>query len=69
MVRAGLRTRQEAGSGKLPNPPLPGKPLTQLADATGLIGNAAPLFSADLKSYVYTYERITSDLYIVDGLR
>lgn len=39
------------------------------ADATGLFGNAAPSFSADLKSYVYTYERMTSDLYIVDGLR
>ena len=39
------------------------------ADATGLFGNAAPTFSADLKSYVYTYQRITSDLYIVDGLR
>ena len=39
------------------------------ADATGLFGNAAPNFSYDLKSYVYTYQRITSDLYIVDGLK
>jgi eukaryotic-like serine/threonine-protein kinase len=39
------------------------------ADATGLFGNAAPSFSFDLKSYVYAYQRITSDLYIVDGLK
>jgi len=39
------------------------------ADATGLFSNAPPDFSRDLKSYVYTYQRITSDLYIVDGLR
>jgi Tol biopolymer transport system component len=38
-------------------------------DATGLFGNAPPTFSANLNSYVYTYERITSDLYIVDGLK
>jgi len=39
------------------------------ADPTGLFGNAPPEFSRDLKSYVYTYERITSDLYVVDGLK
>lgn len=39
------------------------------ADPTGLFGNAAPNFSLDLKSYVYTYQRITSDLYVVEGLR
>jgi Tol biopolymer transport system component len=39
------------------------------ADTTGLFSNAPPQFSRDLKSYVYTYQRITSDLYIVDGLK
>ncbi|HXZ42613.1 MAG TPA: hypothetical protein VEG68_17880, partial [Terriglobales bacterium] len=39
------------------------------ADPTGLFSNAAPNFSVDLKSYVYTYQRITSDLYVVDGLK
>jgi Tol biopolymer transport system component len=39
------------------------------ADPTGLFGNASPTFSSDLKSYVYSYQRITSDLYIVDGLK
>jgi Tol biopolymer transport system component len=39
------------------------------ADSTGLFSNAAPSFSRDLKSYVYSYQRITSDLYIVDGLK
>jgi Tol biopolymer transport system component len=39
------------------------------ADPTGLFSNAPPQFSLDLKSYVYTYERITSDLYVVDGLK
>ena len=38
-------------------------------DPTGLIDNAAPDFSRDLGSYVYSYTRITSDLYIVDGLK
>jgi eukaryotic-like serine/threonine-protein kinase len=47
------------------------KPLQSFmpADPTGLFGNAAPTFSSDLKSYVYTYERITSDLYVVEGLK
>jgi Tol biopolymer transport system component len=39
------------------------------ADPTGLLDNAPPNFSRDLKSYVYSYTRITSDLYIVDGLK
>jgi Tol biopolymer transport system component len=39
------------------------------ADPTGLFGNAAPDFSRDLKSYIYSYERITSDLYVVEGLK
>jgi eukaryotic-like serine/threonine-protein kinase len=39
------------------------------ADPTGLFSNTPPQFSLDLKSYVYTYQRITSDLYVVDGLR
>jgi hypothetical protein len=28
-----------------------------------------PIFSPDLKSYVYSYTRIASDLYVVEGLR
>jgi hypothetical protein len=40
-----------------------------LADPTGLFDLAPPSFSGDLKNYVYSYNRITSDLYIVDGLR
>jgi Tol biopolymer transport system component len=39
------------------------------ADATGLQASAAPIYSRNLKSYVYGYTRITSDLYIVDGLK
>ncbi|MGA8440403.1 MAG: protein kinase [Candidatus Sulfotelmatobacter sp.] len=39
------------------------------ADPTGLFANQPPLFSRNLKSYVYTYQRITSDLYVVDGLK
>ena len=39
------------------------------ADPTGLFGNGSPTFSSDLKSYVYNYQRITSDLYVVDGLK
>ena len=38
-------------------------------DPTGLLDNAPPSFSPDLKSYVYTYSRITSDLYVLDGLK
>jgi tRNA A-37 threonylcarbamoyl transferase component Bud32/Tol biopolymer transport system component len=40
-----------------------------LADPTGLFDLAPPSFSRDLKNYVYSYNRITSDLYIVDGLK
>jgi WD40 repeat protein len=36
---------------------------------SGLIATGFPLFSRDLKSYVYGYERITSDLYVIDGLK
>jgi hypothetical protein len=39
------------------------------ADPTGLFNGSPPNFSRDLKSYVYSYTRITSDLYIVDGLK
>jgi serine/threonine protein kinase/Tol biopolymer transport system component len=38
-------------------------------DPTGLIDSSAPDFSRDLASYVYSYTRITSDLYIVEGLK
>jgi hypothetical protein len=38
-------------------------------DPTGLFSSAPPQFSYDLKTYVYTYERITSDLYVVEGLK
>ena len=30
---------------------------------------SSPIFAPDLKSYVYSYTRITSDLYVVDGLK
>jgi eukaryotic-like serine/threonine-protein kinase len=39
------------------------------ADPTGLAPLTAPNYSRDLKSYVFAYSRITSDLYIVDGLK
>ena len=37
----------------------------------GLSGQdlSSPIFSADFKSYVYSYTRIVSDLYVVEGLR
>ena len=38
-------------------------------DPTGLIDSSAPDFSTDLSAYVYSYTRITSDLYIVEGLK
>jgi hypothetical protein len=38
-------------------------------DPTGLLDNAPPNFSRDLKSYIYSYTRITSDLYVVAGLK
>lgn len=40
-----------------------------LGDPTGLFDLFPPNFSRDLKSYAYSYTRITSDLYIVDGLK
>jgi eukaryotic-like serine/threonine-protein kinase len=40
-----------------------------LPDPTGLFDSSPPNFSSDLKSYVYSFTRITSDLYVVDGLR
>lgn len=40
-----------------------------LADPTGLFDSFPPYFSRDLKSFVYSYTRILSDLYIVDGLK
>ena len=42
---------------------------TSPPDPTGLIDSSPPSFSRDLKSYVYSYARITSDLYVVDGLK
>jgi serine/threonine protein kinase/Tol biopolymer transport system component len=39
------------------------------ADPTGLFDLSPPNFSRDLKSYVYSYTRILSDLYIVEGLK
>jgi hypothetical protein len=39
-----------------------------LADATGLF-DLPPSFSHDLKRCVYSYNRIASDLYIVEGLK
>jgi hypothetical protein len=38
-------------------------------DPTGLFSSAPPQFSRDLKTYVYSYQRMTSDLYVVDGLK
>jgi eukaryotic-like serine/threonine-protein kinase len=40
-----------------------------LADPTGLFSLSPPNFSHDRKSYTYSYNRITSDLYIVEGLK
>ena len=39
------------------------------SDAAGIVTVRGPRFSADGKSYAYTYFRILSDLYVVDGLR
>jgi serine/threonine protein kinase/Tol biopolymer transport system component len=38
-------------------------------DPTGLTDGAPPIFSADPKIYLYSYTRITSDLYVLDGLK
>jgi hypothetical protein len=40
-----------------------------MPDPTGLLDSAPPDFSRDLKSYVYSYTRITSDLYIAEGMK
>jgi len=40
-----------------------------MPDVAGLQDYGAPLFSKDLKSYVYGYSRATSDLYVADGLK
>jgi hypothetical protein len=40
-----------------------------MADPTGLLDTAPPSFSKDLKSYVFAYTRITSDLYVGEGLK
>jgi len=39
------------------------------SDAAGVAAIAGIRFSADRKSYAYSYYRILSDLYVVDGLR
>ena len=36
---------------------------------TGLFDLSPPNLPLDLKSYVYSYNRITSELYIVEGLK
>jgi hypothetical protein len=38
-------------------------------DPTGLLDGSPPSFSRNLKAYVYSYTRITSDLYVVEGLK
>lgn len=39
------------------------------SDAAGIVSVAGARFSADRKTYAYTYFRILSDLYVVDGLK
>jgi Tol biopolymer transport system component len=39
------------------------------SDAAGIVTLGGIRFSADRKSYAYSYYRILSDLYVVDGLR
>jgi Tol biopolymer transport system component len=39
------------------------------SDAAGIVTVGGVRFSADRKSYAYTYFRILSDLYVVDGLK
>jgi Tol biopolymer transport system component len=39
------------------------------SDAAGVVTVGGPRFSNDRKSYAYTYFRILSDLYVVDGLK
>ena len=38
-------------------------------DPTGLLDGSPPSFARNLKAYVYSYTRITSDLYVIDGLK
>ena len=38
-------------------------------DPTGLTDGAPPIFSAETRVYMYSYTRITSDLYVLDGLK
>jgi len=47
------------------------RPFRTMPVPDGLHGQdvGLPLLSDDLKSYVYSYTRIASDLYVVDGLR
>lgn len=39
------------------------------SDAAGVVAVAGIRFSADRKTYAYSYYRILSDLYVIDGLR
>jgi len=39
------------------------------SDTAGIVTVGAVRFSADRKTYAYSYYRILSDLYVVDGLR
>jgi hypothetical protein len=39
------------------------------SDAGGIVSVTAVRLSADRKTYAYSYYRILSDLYVVDGLR
>ncbi len=39
------------------------------ADKAGLIDTGFVLLSADARSYVYSYRRFISTLFLVDGLR
>jgi len=39
------------------------------SDAAGIVTVGGVRFSADRKSYAYSYYRILSDLYVVDGMK
>jgi Tol biopolymer transport system component len=39
------------------------------ADRSGMTGVSAPLISEDGKTYAYTYQRLLSELYLVEGLK
>jgi len=47
------------------------KPFRTMAVPEGLTQQdvASPIFAPDLKSYIYAYTRIASDLYVVEGLK